>query len=216
MISQFGRRVALIAACSIGLSAQAASGESSAATKPDPEKGRQIAASVCIACHGIDGNSTIPANPKLNGQHADYLVKQLADYAKAAGAAGARANPVMAGFAAPLSADDRRNLAAWFATQKPTPGAAHNKETLVAGQRIYRAGIPAKNVPACAGCHTPTGAGIPAQYPRVSGQHADYGEAQLKLFRDGGRGNSATMQQIAARLSDAEIRAVADYMAGLQ
>lgn len=213
MIFHLGRRLALFAACSIGFAVQA---QAPAAARPDPEKGRQLAANVCISCHALDGNSTIPANPKLNGQHAGYLVKQLDDFAKAADAKDARANPVMAGFAAPLSADDRRHLAAWFAAQKPTAGAARNKNTLVDGQRIYRAGIPSKKVPACAGCHTPTGAGIPAQYPRVSGQHAEYSETQLKLFRDGGRANSATMRQIAERLSDAEIKAVADYMAGLQ
>lgn len=213
MISQFGRRVVLLALCSYGISAQA---QAPAPVKPDPAKGQQIAATVCIACHGADGNSVVPANPKLSGQHAEYLVKQLIDYTKPATAKDARVNAVMMGFASTLSADDKRHVAAWYASQKPPTGTSVNKDTLALGQRIYRAGIPEKNVPACAGCHLPTGAGMPSQYPRVSGQHADYTEVQLKAFRDGTRRNSQMMEQIASRMSDAEMKAVADFVAGLR
>jgi cytochrome c553 len=182
----------------------------------DPAKGQQIANQVCAACHAADGNSTIPANPKLAGQHADYLFKQLNDYTKPATDKTARVNPVMAGFAAQLSPADRRNVSAWFASQTPKAGAAKNKETLELGQRIYRAGIPEKQVPACSGCHSPNGAGIPAQYPRLGGQYAKYVEAQLKALRDGTRRNNLAMMQIAERLSEKEMQAVADYIAGLR
>jgi len=213
MTFQFGRRIALLALCSIGFSAHA---QAPAAARPDPSKGQQIAAGVCSACHGADGNSVIGANPKLNGQHPEYLVKQLTDYTKAADAKDARVNAIMTGFATALSAEDKRNVAAWFGSQKPTPGAASNKDTLALGQLIYRAGIPEKNVPACAGCHTPTGAGIPALYPRLGGQHAEYTQVQLRAFREGTRRNNLSMMQISARLSDAEINAVADFIAGLR
>jgi cytochrome c553 len=214
MISQVGRRATLLALCSIGISA--ASAQAPAPARPDAAKGQQIAAGVCAACHGADGNSVIPANPKLNGQHAEYIVKQLQDYTKAPDHKDARVNAIMTGFATALSPDDKRHVAAWFASQKPTPGAARNKESLELGQRIYRAGIPEKKVPACAGCHAPTGAGIPIQNPRLGGQHADYSEAQLKAFRDGTRRNNLSMMQIAARLSDAEMKAVSDFIAGLR
>lgn len=210
-----GRCAALLAFGLIGFGAQAQT-PAAAPAKPDPAKGQQIASGVCAACHAADGNSVIAQNPKLNGQHAEYIVKQLNDYAKPAEAKDGRPNAIMQGFAAALSPDDRRHVAAWFAAQKPTPGAARVKETLGVGQRIYRVGIPEKGVPACAGCHTPTGAGIPAQYPRIGGQHAEYTEGQLKAFRDGARRNNLAMAQIAARLSDAEMKAVSDFIAGLQ
>lgn len=209
-----GRLAALIAFGLIGAGVQAQA--PAAPAKPDPAKGQQIAAAACAACHGADGNSVIAQNPKLNGQHADYIVKQLIDYTKPADAKDARVNPIMLGFASSLSADDRRHVAAWYASQKPTPGVARVKETLGLGQRIYRAGIPEKAVPACAGCHTPTGAGIPVQYPRLGGQHAEYTESQLKAFRDGTRRNNLAMTQIASRMSDAEMKAVSDFIAGLQ
>lgn len=202
--------LAVLASCAFGAHAQ----QKTAAV--DPAKGQQIASQVCAACHAADGNSTIPANPKLAGQHADYLVKQLNDYTKPATDKSARVNPIMAGFAAALSPDDRRNVSAWFATQAPKPGAAKNKETLEIGQRIYRAGIPERQVPACSGCHSPNGAGIPAQYPRLSGQYAEYLEGQLKALRDGTRRNNLAMTEIASRLSDKEMQAVSDYIAGLR
>jgi cytochrome c553 len=205
------------AVCAVGaMAAFGASAQTSAATKPDAAKGQKIAGDVCAACHAADGNSVASANPKLAGQHPEYVAKQLVDFARKPDNKSARVSGVMAGFAASLSAEDRRNLGAWFASQKPKPGTAKNKETLEFGARIYRAGIPEKSVPACSGCHSPNGAGIPAQYPRLSGQFAEYIEAQLKAFRDGTRRNSVPMMQTAARLSDREMAAVADYIAGLR
>jgi cytochrome c553 len=194
----------------------AAAGAQDTPAKVDAAKGQQIASAVCSACHAADGNSTISANPRLAGQHETYLYRQLVDYSKPAADKSARVNSIMAGFAGQLSEADKRNVAAYFAAQKAKPGSARSKETLELGQRIYRAGIAEKAVPACAGCHSPNGAGIPAQYPRLGGQHADYTDAQLKAFRDGTRRNNIAMAQIAARLSDAETKAVADYIAGLR
>jgi len=214
MVSSKGRLLAMAGLC--GLFAIGAQGQEKQAVKIDPNKGQAIANQVCGACHAADGNSTIAANPKLAGQHADYLYKQLVEFsAKPGGKTGVRENAVMSGFASSLSDEDKRNVAAYFAMQKAKPGAARIKETLDQGQRLYRTGVTEKGLPACAGCHGPTGAGIPSQYPRLSGQHAEYAEAQLKAFRDGTRHNNEPMQQIAGRLSDAEIKALADYVAGL-
>lgn len=179
--------------------------------KPDLAKGQEKATQVCAACHTADGSRGSPANPILAGQHAEYLVKQLTEFK-----AGKRANAIMSGMAAPLTEEDMRNLAAFYHGKQAKPGFAKNKETVLLGEKIYRGGIAAKQVPACAGCHTPTGAGIPAQYPRLGGQHAEYTEAQLVAFRSGGRANSAQMTGIAARMSDKEIKAVSDYVAGLR
>jgi len=185
--------------------------------KPDLAKGQQIASQVCAACHGADGNSGTPANPKLAGQHADYLVKQLQNFKVKPDAKQAeRANAVMAGFSAALSDADMRNVSAYFSAQTLKPSTARNKDVVELGKRIYRGGIPAKNVPACAGCHSPNGAGIPAQYPALGGQFADYVASQLVAFRQGTRNNSAQMSMISARMSDAEIQAVSDYIAGLR
>lgn len=215
MICFRGRNfLAGLALVSILFGAQAQ--DKSAAATVDSNKGQQIVNSVCAACHAADGNSTIAANPKLAGQHAPYVYKQLVDYTKSASDKAARVNSVMVAFAGQLSDADRRNVAAYFSAQKAKAGAARSKETLELGQLIYRAGIPEKAVPACAGCHSPNGAGIPAQYPRLGGQHAEYTETQLKAFRDGTRRNNLPMTQIAARLSDAEMKAVADYVAGLR
>jgi len=188
----------------LSLSAQAQ------AVKPDLAKGSASFGQVCAACHGADGNSTITANPKLAGQHPEYLVKQLQEFK-----AGKRANPVMSGMAAPLSDEDMRNIAAWASSQKPVPGAAKNKDLIALGERIYRGGIADRQIPACAGCHSPNGAGIPAQYPRLAGQHSDYTEQQLKNFRDGVRKNNPVMIGVTAKMNDREIKAVADYIAGL-
>jgi cytochrome c553 len=185
--------------------------------KPDLKRGEQIATQVCAACHGADGNSGSPANPKLAGQHADYLYKQLVNFKVKAGAKEAeRANPIMAGFAGALSDADMRSVAAYYAGQKYKPAASKNKDSVALGEKIYRAGIADKGVPSCAGCHSPNGAGIPAQYARIGGQYGEYTEAQLVSFRQGGRKNSLQMSQIAARMSDQEIKAVADYVAGLR
>jgi len=186
------------------------------AVKPDLKRGQEIASSICAACHGADGNSTLTANPKLSGQDAVYLLKQLNDYAKPANDKTARVNSIMTGILGGISVADRLHVTSYYATQAPKPGAARNPETLELGQRIYRAGVPERGVPACSGCHSPTGTGIPSKYPRLGGQHAEYTEAQLKAFHDGTRRNNVPMMQIASRLTAAEMRAVADYVAGLR
>jgi cytochrome c553 len=188
-----------------------------AAAKADVARGQQVATQVCAACHAGDGNSTIASNPKLAQQHSHYLYKQLVDYTVRTGEPKpARENAIMNGIAAGLSEQNRRDVSEWFARQLAKPGTARNKDTLELGQRIWRAGLPEKALPACSGCHNPTGVGIPNQYPRLSGQHAEYTEATLKAFRDGTRHNSLPMQQIAFRMSDAEIAAVADFIQGLR
>lgn len=189
-----------------------------AVVKGDLAKARPIVTQVCAACHGIDGNSLTPVNPSLAGQHPEYTLKQLTNFKAQGGKPAERTNPVMAGMVANLSADDMNNLAAYFASQKPKPRAARDPELAKLGQGIYRGGIMAKGVAACASCHSPNGAGMPAQFPRLSGQYAEYTEAQLKAFRAGERANDSNrmMRAIAAKLSDREIKGLAEYMAGLR
>jgi cytochrome c553 len=182
-----------------------------AVVKPDLVKGEASFTAVCAACHAADGNSGTPANPKLAQQHPEYLVKQLQEFKS-----GKRNNAVMKGFASALSDEDMRNIAFWLASKSAKPGAAKDKALVALGEKIYRGGIAERQIAACAGCHSPNGAGIPAQYPRLSGQHADYTFAQLTQFRDGSRGNSQQMMQVASRMNDREIKAVSDYIAGLR
>ncbi len=192
-------------------SAMANEGAAAAAFKPDLAKGEQLAAA-CAACHTQDGSRGAPANPILQGQHPEYLYKQLAEFK-----AGKRKNAIMSGMAASLPSDqDMKNVAAFYASKKAKPGFAKSKDTVALGEQIYRGGIASKQVPACAGCHSPDGAGIPAQYPRIGGQHADYAEAQLLAFRAGTRANGPMMMTIAGRMNDKEIKAVSDYLAGLR
>jgi cytochrome c553 len=165
----------------------------------------------CAACHGADGNSGTPANPKLAQQHPEYIFKQLKEFK-----GGQRQSAIMMGMVAQLSEQDMKNIAAWVTTKKAKPGFAKDKELVVLGERIYRGGIADRQVAACAGCHSPNGAGMPAQYPRLSGQHAEYTTAQLTNFREGIRKNGPMMNQVAAKLNDREIRAVSDYIAGLR
>lgn len=193
------------------MSSLAAGAAAPAAAKPDLVAGEARFTAVCAACHGADGNSGTPANPKLAQQHPDYIVKQLQEYKS-----GKRANAIMTGMAATLSDADMKNIAGWLASQKAKPGFAKDKELVSLGERIWRGGIADRNIAACAGCHSPNGAGIPAQYPRLSGQHADYTVAQLVAFRDGVRKNSVQMTQVASKLNDREIKAVSDYVAGLR
>ena len=180
-------------------------------TKPDLVKGEASFTAVCAACHGADGNSGTPANPKLSQQHAEYLIKQLTEYKS-----GKRKNAIMQGMAAALSEEDMKNIAFWVSAKKAKPGFAKEKDLVALGEKIYRGGVADRQIPACAGCHSPSGAGIPAQYPRLSGQHAEYTAAQLTYFRDGVRLNNLQMNQVAAKLNDREIRALADYVAGLR
>lgn len=193
------------------LAAPVFAAEGAAPAKADLAKGQELATNVCSACHTADGSRGLSANPILQGQHAEYLVKQLTEFK-----AGKRVNAVMNGMAAPLSETDMKNVAAFYASKKAPVGAAKGKDTVAMGEQIYRGGIAAKGIPACAGCHSPNGAGIPSQYPRLAGQHAEYTESQLNGFRAGTRGNSAQMLSIAAKMSDKEIKAVSDYITGLR
>lgn len=179
----------------------------------DPAKGQVIASQVCVACHGIDGNSPLAMNPNLAGQHPEYLAKQLLNYKS-----GSRANPIMAGMVAGLSAEDMKNLAAYYGAQRPRATAARDKELVRHGRKLYRAGNAQTGLAACSGCHLPNGVGIPAQYPRLAGQHPEYLVTQLKAFRAGERANDPNnmMRAVAARLSDADIAALAEYLSGLQ
>lgn len=188
----------------------AAAAQAKPAFKADVAKGQQLAAP-CVACHTADGSRGLPANPILQGQHPEYIVKQLTEFK-----GGKRKNAIMTGMATPLAEEDMKHIAAFYGSKKPVEGAARHKETLALGERIYRGGIIAKQVPACAGCHSPNGAGIPSQYPRLGGQHAEYLQAQMLTFRSGERANSVQMTTIAGKLNDAEIKAVSDYMAGLR
>lgn len=188
------------------------------AAKPDAANGQKIATQVCAACHAADGNSVAAANPKLAGQIADYLYRQLANFKPQAGKKAERENAVMAGMVANLSAADMKDVAAYYAVQKLKPAKASNKELAALGQKLYRGGNAASGMPACAGCHGPTGAGMPSQYPRIAGQFAEYIEAQLKAFRAGTRANdpNGMMRGVAVRMNDREIQAVAEYVAGLR
>ncbi len=210
------------AAGSASASAHAAAKAPGAAAKvaaPDLAKGEALynngdnarGITACSSCHGDKGNSTISANPKLAGQHEAYLVKQLDNFKTPE-----RNNPVMTAFAKSMDAADIRNVAAYLSSQTQKRGAAKDKNIVVLGQKIYRAGIAEKNIPACAGCHSPNGAGIPAQFPRLAGQHQDYTIAQLNGFRTKTRKNSVQMEVIAKNMSDEEVKAVADYVAGLK
>jgi cytochrome c553 len=200
----------LLLAASVTSIAFGAEGEAKAVAKPDLAKGQATSTTVCAACHTNDGSRGIPANPILQGQHPEYLVKQLTEFKS-----GARTNPIMTGMAATLSEADMKNVAAFYASKTARPGLAKDKTLVLLGEKIYRGGIADRMIPACAGCHSPTGAGIPAQYPRLAGQHSDYTEAQLIAFRSGARANSIPMTGVAAKLNDREIKAVADYIAGL-
>jgi cytochrome c553 len=195
----------------VTLAATATAAETPAAAKPDLAKGQATSTNVCAACHTNDGSRGSPANPILQGQHPEYLVKQLGEFKS-----GKRDNAIMKGMAGTLGDDDMKNVAAFYAGKAAKPGFAKNKATVVLGEKIYRGGIADRGVPACSGCHSPTGAGIPSQYPRLAGQHADYTEAQLVAFRGGVRNNSAQMTGVAAKMNDHEIKAVADYIAGLR
>ena len=190
-----------------------------APVKADPAKGGTLFTDgdnarglpACVSCHGANGNSTITVNPKLAGQHEAYIYKQLVNFTTAE-----RNQPVMTTYAKMLTDEEKHNIAAYLAAQTPKPGAAKNKDTIDLGKKIYRGGIAETKVPACASCHGADGHGIPVQYPRIAGQHQDYTVAQLGLFKSGARNNSPQMTTIAKRMSDEEMKAVADYVAGLK
>ena len=204
--------VSLLTAAVLAAPAFPAFSQAAAApAKPDLVKGEASYSTVCVACHAADGNSAIAVNPKLAQQHPEYLVKQLQEFKS-----GKRANAIMQGFAAMLSDDDMRNISWWLASKPAKEGFAKDKDLVALGERIYRGGIAERNIASCASCHSPNGAGIPSQYPRLSGQHADYTASQLQQFRGGVRLNSAQMTGVAAKLNDREINAVSDYIAGLR
>ena len=184
----------------------------------DPSQARELVTQICASCHAEDGNSALPVNPVLAGQHADYTLKQLMNFRPQDGKPAERPNAVMAGMVASLSAGDLRNLAAYFEIQKRKPRVARDPELAKLGQAIYRGGILARNVAACTACHGPTGSGIPAQFPRLAGQFPEYTTAQLRAFRAGERANDPNrmMRAVAERLSDREIAALAEYIAGLR
>ena len=183
----------------------------------DPNKGKKIASKVCAGCHNADGNSIIPSNPILAGQHPEYITKQLLNFKSQDNKPAERKSQVMAAMVAPLSTEDMKNLGAYYAQQEPTPGAAKNKELAEQGEKIYRGGIIESGLPACSGCHSPNGSGIPPHYPRLAGQHAVYTVAQLRAFRTEQRANDAknVMREIVSRMSEKEMEAVAEFINGL-
>lgn len=193
------------------LSSPVAAAGTQAPAKPDLAKGETIATTVCASCHQVDAGRGAPTNPLLKGQHPEYLVKQLTEFKN-----DKRKSDIMKGFASMLSDEDMRNVAAFYASKPATLGAAKSKATVQLGEKIYRGGIADRGVPACAACHGPTGSGIPSQYPLVRGQHAEYTITQMKAFRDKIRANSPQMTGVAAKMNDAEIQAVSDYIAGMR
>ncbi len=205
-------------ALAVLLATSFASNASEEAKKADPAKGKVIAETICVACHGADGNSPAAANPNLAGQGQDYLYKQLTNFKSVDGKPALRNNAIMGGMVAALSDDDMKNVAAWFSSQKQKPAQAKDEKLIAAGQKLWRQGDFKKGVPACAGCHGPSGAGLPAQYPRLAGQFPEYTEAQLKSFRLSERNNDPEkmMRMIAEKLSDADIKAVSEFTAGLR
>ena len=204
--------VSLVAALA-ATSAFAATPAAAPASKGDPKAAESIVTKVCVACHTATGNSTTAANPKIAGLNAEYINKQLNDFKS-----GERKNAVMAGIVKDLSAQDMQNLAAHFSSQQPKPGTSKNQELALIGEKIYRGGVQGAGVPACASCHGAQGKGIPTQFPRLAGQHADYVYTQLNAFRLGTRQNDAAkmMQSIATKMTDADMKAVAAYVQGLR
>lgn len=172
----------------------------------------QTKSALCATCHGADGNSQLAINPKLAGQNASYLVKQLQDFKS-----GARTGATMAAMVLSLSDQDMEDIAAWYASQEPTLLGA-DPESVELAERLYRAGNSDIAVAACSACHSPTGQGnAPAGFPALSGQHPEYTLQQLKDFRSGARANdgSAMMRTVVERLTDTELEALASYVSGL-
>jgi cytochrome c553 len=196
----------------------AASAHAQFAVKGDPVKAQQLAKQVCSACHNLDGNSTIPANPVIAGQHPEYSFKQLLNFKAEGGKPAERPSPVMTAIAASLTREDMQNLALYFGGQQAKPRTARDPELVKLGEAIYRGGVLSRNVPACSSCHGPNGAGIPAQFPRLAGQHAQYTVEELRKFRSGERANDPNrmMRLVAEKLSDREIAGLAQYVQGLR
>ncbi len=202
----------LVSWCAPVLISNVQAAPAKAEVKAEAASPEKIVNTVCAACHGVDGNSAIAMYPKLAGQHPEYLQKQLANFKS-----GERQNAIMSGMAAALSDADMAALAAYFSSQQARAGAATSNGKGSLGEKIYKGGIAANGVPACASCHGANGAGIPSQFPRMGGQHAEYTVTQLKAFRAGERhnDNAKVMRMIAKKLTDEEMAAVADYIQGL-
>ena len=186
---------------------------------PELAKGQALAG-VCAGCHGVDGVSPIPTQPSLAGMSWQYIAKQLRHFKS-----GQRDNAIMKGFATTLSDADMKSLGVYYSSMKGRPIGTKDEQLAKSAERLYRAGDAARGLPACAGCHSPSGAGIPALYPRVGGQHAEYTLAQLTSFRAGVRGGATKedlnptgkmMMTIAGKLTEPEMKALAEYTAGLK
>jgi cytochrome c553 len=203
----------------LAIASLSAGASENAGAKPDVAKASQTATQVCSACHGADGNSATPANPTIAGQPAEYITEQLMNFKS-----GVRNNPIMGSIAGTLSSEDMRALGIYFSQQQPKGQAVKDAALALAGQKLYRGGNAGAGVPACSACHLPDGIGTPSRYPRIGGQYADYVYAQLKAFKAGERGmdkegkdaNGKVMAQIAGRMSDHEMQAVAQYASGLR
>jgi cytochrome c553 len=214
---------ALLSGPAIALAQSTPPADAPKASAPEAAKpaadATKIVTGVCAACHGADGHGTAPGNPNLAGMPADYITLQLVHFKT-----GVRQSPVMQAFAATLADADIAALGEYYAKQKPALAKAKDAALVQAGQKIYRGGIASADVPACAACHSPDGAGIASNYPRVAAQSSEYTYAQLKAFHDGARGNDQAgkdvngriMHAIAARLTDDEMKSVAEYMQGLR
>jgi cytochrome c553 len=234
MSSKFLKTLALVASGALYLTAFAQAPATPAASAPAPaaaapvaekkeapkasvERGKQIATAVCVACHGIDGNSPTSANPIIAGQGEQYIATQLKAFRDATKdpAKARRLNPVMQGFAANLTDADMQSLGMYYSRQPIKPAVARDKAAAQLGEKIYRAGIKKNDVPACAGCHGAAGYGIPAQYPRLAGQYPEYTYEELEHYAEGKRKN-AQMNAIASRMTKDEMKAVAEYVAGMR
>ncbi|SEQ09522.1 Cytochrome c553 [Ectothiorhodospira magna] len=203
------KKLVLIAVATLGMSMSA----STLAEPGDPVRGKELS-SPCVACHQADGNSVVPAWPKIAGKDEAYLLKQLQDYK-----AGRRSHALMNPQVAVLEEEDLPHLAAYFASQTATPGrTSASAEKLALGRQIYFGGNAASGVAACVACHGPTGKGNPAAvFPSVAAQHGVYTLDQLQQFRDGLRANDPArmMRNVAGRMTDEEMSAVAEFIATL-
>jgi cytochrome c553 len=212
------KRMLLLAALAGTLPAAAVLAQAPAG-RPDLERAQTIAKEVCAACHGADGNSATAVNPSIAAQPAEYITLQLSHFKS-----GLRVNPVMQAISATLTPEEMTAVGVYFSRQKPKGLAAKDAALVTAGQKLFRGGDAATGVPACAACHAPNGAGLAKSYPRLAGQHADYTYAQLKAFKVGERGadkdgkdvNGAIMVTVAARMTDAQMKAIAEYTSGLR
>lgn len=210
--------VLLLAALALSNQISAETAPETAKIKGDAAKGQQIATQVCAACHNADGNSIIPTNPSLAGQHAEYITKQLENFKPKDGKPAERDNAIMGAMVAPLSPEDMKNLGAYYAQQTSKLGVARDKSLAQQGEKIYRGGNLETGLPACAGCHSPNGVGIPPNYPRLAGQQLEYVVAQLRAFRTDQRTKDVNneMHMIASRMSEKEIQAVSEFISGLR